>query len=167
MSVACPRCEQEPAPDAQPGSRCAGCGAELVVDLAGESRGHAALDLDPRWQQEKAAARAGQTMAGKRRPPRLIAGTIVALLLIGLVAVGIVVIVQRDHPRSPTNLPGVSIYIRAVGSVEVTIDGKRAGTTPLTYTAPRSSTPIVIEAPSIGAVEQVVPDRDRDVFLAR
>lgn len=166
MSVACPRCEQEPAPDAQPGSRCAGCGSELVVDIAG-SREHAALDLDPRWRAEKSAKRAVQTVATERRRPRLLAGTIVALLLIAVVAVGIVVIVKRDHPRSPTSLPGVSIYIRAIGSVEVTIDGQRAGTTPLTYNARKSTDPIVIEAPSIGAVEQVIPDHDQDVFLTR
>jgi hypothetical protein len=123
------------------------------------------LELDPKWEAEKAAKRASQTVAPAKRP-RLVAGTIVALLLIGLIALGIVVIVKRDHAHSPSSLPGVSIYIRAVGAIEVTIDGQRAGTTPLTYTARKSTKPILIEARSIGAVKQVVPDHDQDVFLA-
>src|SRR5258705_3125993 len=116
MALSCPRCEQEPAPDARPGSRCAGCGAELVVDLAHESRGGSGLELDPRWEQERAAK--PKTMATRHRAPRTIAATIAALLLIGLVAIGIVVMVKRDHPRSPSQLPGVSIYIRGLGGVE-------------------------------------------------
>jgi len=125
------------------------------------------LELDPKWEAERAAKRASQTVAPAKKPPRLIAGTIVALLLIGLVAVGIVVLVKRDHNHAPSSLPGVSIYITAVGTIEVTIDGERAGTTPLTYTARKSTKPLLIEARSIGAVKQVVPDHDQDVFLSQ
>src|SRR5690349_21458776 len=133
MALSCPRCEQEPAADARPGSRCAGCGAELVVDLAGEAHGGAELDIDPAWQKEK-ADKAAQAAAARPRRPRMLAGTIVVLLIAAFLAVGIVVIVKRDHPRSPTDMRGVSIYIRALGTHDVFIDGHLVGKTPLVYT---------------------------------
>jgi hypothetical protein len=154
MVLSCPRCEQEPAPDATAGSRCTGCGAQLVIEFGTESPGPA-LELD------RVAATAA---VPRRRAPRSVAGVVVVLLIAAFLAVGIVVLVGRDHPRSPSNLPGVSIYIRAVGTFEVTIDGRVAGKTPLVYTSPKTTKPILIEVRQLGFVQQVVPDRDQDVF---
>jgi hypothetical protein len=126
------------------------------------------LELDPGWlaQRELERQMAMRPPEPPKRPKRT-GVLVVALLLVGLVGAGVVAIVmhEREPAPPPVSTKGASISIRAVGAVEVHIDGAFVGRTPLLYSARKSKKPILIEARQIGAVQQIVPDHDQEVFL--
>jgi hypothetical protein len=103
-----------------------------------------------------------------KRPKRT-GALVVALLVVAVVATGVVALVMHERKPAVTSSPksgSIAISIRAVGAVEVHIDGTFVGRTPLVYSARKTKKEILIEARQIGAVQQVVPDRDQEVFLA-
>jgi hypothetical protein len=128
------------------------------------------LELDPGWlaQRELKRQMAMRPPDPPKRPKRT-GALVVAILLVAVVAAGVVALVMHERtppaPSSPKS-GSIAISIRAVGAVEVHIDGTFVGRTPLVYSARKSKKEILIEARQIGAVQQVVPDHDQEVFLA-
>ena len=128
------------------------------------------LELDPGWlaQRELKRQAAMRPPEPPKRPKRT-GALVVALLLVAIVGAGVVALVLHERAPATTTSPksgSIAISIRAVGAVEVHIDGAFVGRTPLVYSARKSKKEIMIEARQIGAVQQVVPDRDQVVFLA-
>ncbi len=144
-----------PAPDPAPDNDAA----------LGVERSTRAIRIESQWQRDKRAKQAAAS-APPPRPPRRIAGVLAAILAIVAVAAAVVVLLRYQRvpaPRHPGG--GVSIRITARPPVEVTVDGQRAGKTPLTLQRSRSSRPILITGPH--GTRQVIPDRDQVVDLSR
>ncbi|MBC7978642.1 MAG: hypothetical protein H7138_26960, partial [Myxococcales bacterium] len=124
-----------------------------------------AIRLESQWQRDKLAKQAAASLPPPR-PPRRIAGVLAAILAIVAVAAAVIVVLRYQRvpaPRHPGG--GISIRITSFPPVEVTIDGQRAGRTPVTLQRSRSGRPILITGPH--GTRQVVPDRDQVVDLSR
>jgi serine/threonine-protein kinase len=125
----------------------------------------ASLELDPVWTQQRADKQRAAAVPVRPRRSGAAAGVVVAVLLIGLAATGVYVL-SRSKPESP-RLPGggISIRIKAAGYREVSIDGRRVGTTPLTLQLPKATQPILVTSPGLEP-HQVVPDHDQVIDLS-
>jgi serine/threonine-protein kinase len=108
------------------------------------------------------------TMADARPPARKGSKLwlIVALVVVAAVAGGAVYFYRYQRPDRTREIdgPGVTIEIRAMPPVRITIDGKAAGTTPLTIHRRKDAKPFLIEGDGVEPL-QVVPDRDQTVRL--
>jgi hypothetical protein len=76
------------------------------------------------------------------RQVKIIVGAIVVLLVAGLV----VWLVTRGEPASAPPAETVRIEVRSMPKMTITKDGKKIGTTPLSFIAKRSAAPIFLEA---------------------
>lgn len=97
-----------------------------------------------------------------RKPRQL--GPWIALLLIAMAAGGIVLFL-RMKPRS-TDHParaGIAIRITSRHVVDVEIDGRKAGKTPMTLNLAKSTKLIIISGG--GTLRQIAPDHDQTVEL--
>jgi hypothetical protein len=135
----------------------------------GVERSTRAIRIENQWQHEKDARQAAARVPPPR-PRRRIGGLVAAIVAIAAVVAAVVVIIgyQRIpapvHPGSEVSSRGVSIRITSRPPAEVTIDGQRAGKTPLTLQRPRSRVPIQITGPH--GTRQIIPDRDQVVDLS-
>jgi hypothetical protein len=141
------------------------------------------VKLEEEWVAKKEAIRE----AARRPPPRpplKIAGVIAAVLLLVGAVVGIALIVQRDSRSESGAASGetVRIEVRSMPAMEIKLNGRKMGRTPLSLRVPKSDAPITLEASyvqrkysRVNVIEeprtearQVVPDRDRTVdFTAK
>lgn len=155
MSVRCPSCEREVAGTPAPGTPCPTCGAPLVPD--------APLEVDPVWAAERAAK---QAVAAAPVPRKGKGSAVVAVALLVMVGVFIVMLVQRQPSAKGTQMAeGIEITITAPRQVAVTIDGAKAGKTPLAIKLKASSRTLRIEGN--GVTKEIRADRDQVVNLVK
>lgn len=156
MAIRCASCEREVAGTPEPGTPCPTCGAQLVPD--------APLEVDPVW----AAARAAKQATAAAPPPNKRKGSlVVAIVLLVMVGVFIVMIMQRQPSAKGSALPdGIEVTITAPKPVTVTIDGAKAGKTPLSIRLKGSTRYLRIEG-SNGVSKEIRADRDQVVNLAK
>jgi len=154
MAIQCPSCEREVAGTPAPGTPCPTCGAQLVPD--------APLEVDPAWAAERAAK---QAVAAAPPAPRKGKGTLaVSIALLVMVGVFIVMLVQRQPSAKGQKVPqGIEVTITAPKPTFVTIDGARAGKTPLSLKLKASSRYLRIEGN--GVTKEIRADRDQVVNL--
>jgi len=146
--------------------------AEEGEDLVGVERSTRAIRIENQWAREKAVKQAVAALPPPK--PRLrIAGVLAAVLAICAVVAAVVVILgyrRMPPPERPGIIHGtgqgsaISIRITAPAPVDVTVDGQRAGKTPLTLHRTRSTQAIEIVSPH--GAKRIVPDRDQVVELA-
>jgi len=126
------------------------------------------LELDRGWEQaraQKQVARAGGVVVQQKQSSA--AGVIVALLLVALVGVGVFVLYHyRRTPAARLPGGGISIHITADGQHDVSIDGRKVGTTPFSLKLAKGTRPLLIEGTDL-APQQIVPDHDQIVHLAK
>lgn len=154
MAIRCPSCGREVAGAPAPGTPCPTCGAQLVPD--------APLELDPVWAAERAAKQAAAVAppAAKKGKGSLV----VAIALLVMVGVFIVMILQRQPSAKGAEVPqGIEVTITAPRPVPVTIDGARAGKTPLSIKLKASARYLRIEGN--GVTKEIRADRDQVVNL--
>jgi len=156
MAIRCASCDREIAGTPAPGTPCPTCGAELVPERP--------LEVDPAWAAERAAKQAAAVA-----PPPAPKGKgtlVVAIALLAMVGVFIVMILQRQPSAKGTALPdGIELTITAPRPTLVTIDGVKAGKTPLSIRIKGSSRVVKIEGN--GVLKEVTADRDQVVNLAK
>lgn len=157
MSVRCAKCDREVDGTPAPGMPCPTCGAQLVPDVP--------LEVDPVWAAERAAkqatAAAGVTVAKKGK-----GSLVVAIALLVMVGVFIVMLLQRRPSAKDSELPdGIELTITAPRPVFVTIDGARAGKTPLSIKLKGGSRVLRIEGN--GVTKEIRADRDQVVNLVK
>ena len=142
----------------------------MVRSVAGSDDNN--LELEREWQEQKAAkqaAAAAEPPQRKRRVP--LAAVLGGLAILGVVAAVVVVIAgepPRDHVAPAPAEGAVAIEVLSSKPAAITIDGHKAGHTPLTAHVPKGRQPIVIEA-TIGRhtqTREVVPDHDQLVDFA-
>ena len=156
MAIRCASCDHEVAGTPAPGTPCPTCGAQLVPD--------APLEVDPAW----AAARAAKQAAAVVPPPKKkgSASLVLSLVLLVMVGVFIVMVMQRQPTAKGSQLPdGIELTITSPRPVVVTIDGARAGKTPISIKLKGSSRVVKIEGN--GVVKEITADRDQVVNLVK
>lgn len=156
MAVRCPGCEREVAGTPAPGTPCPTCGAPLVPD--------APLEVDPAWAAERAAKQAVAAAPPRAKKGK---GTLaVSIALLVMVGVFIVMLVQRQPSAKGEKVPqGIEITITAPKPSQVTIDGAKAGKTPLSIKLKASSRSLRIEGN--GVTKEIRADRDQVVNLVK
>jgi hypothetical protein len=155
MAIRCASCDREVAGTPAPGTPCPTCGAQLVPD--------APLEVDPVWAAERAAkqATAAAPVANKGK-----GSLVVSLVLLVMVGVFIVMVLQRQPTAKGTELPdGIELTITSPKPVAVTIDGAKAGRTPLSLKLKGSTRVLKIEGN--GVVKEIRADRDQVVNLVK
>ena len=158
MTFRCESCDHELPSTPEPGTPCPRCGAELVPERP--------LELDATWEAERAAK-----IAAAERPPlpnKRLGRVILTLTSVVMVAVGIVMVFQRQPSVKGQEdvSERVEITITAPRQVAVKIDGVKAGTTPISIKLKGSrKQPMKIEGN--GVVVQITPDRDQVVNLVK
>jgi hypothetical protein len=145
---------------APPGEPLACAGDDDAV--LGVERSTRAIRIANEWKRE--APRVAVTAPPPPRPRARIGGVVLAALIIAAVGGGVFGIVRYQRAPAPQRAGGVSIQIIAHPQTEVTIDGQRAGKTPLTLQRPPSRRPIQIATPRV--VRQIIPDRDQVVDVS-
>lgn len=116
------------------------------------------------WAADRAAK---QAATAAPVPKKKGAGSlVVALVLLVMVGVFIVMILQRQPSAKGSELPdGIELTITAPRPVFVTIDGARAGKTPLAIKLKGSTRVLRIEGN--GVVKEITADRDQVVNLVK
>lgn len=138
---------------------------EITDAPLGVERSTRAIRIENQWQRDRDAkqAQAARPPPPPPRPP--MGGIVVALVVIGLVAIGVAAVVRLPKTTEPPRPDhGISIRIIASDPTEVTIDGQRAGKTPITLQRARGDEPVVIT--SAGRAQQIIPDRDQVVDVS-
>lgn len=153
----CPKCDHELAATPEAGTPCPICGTEMIAAKPPE--------LDPQWVAEKEAKIAAHAAEGAKKPSRTVAVVILSLVMAAMLAVIVVMVMQRQPDVKGEALSGVEITINAPKpGTPITVDGVRAGKTPQSLKVKGSRTrPIRIEGNNV--VKIVTPDRDQIVNL--
>lgn len=133
--------------------------------------GEKPLELDSKWQQEKAAKANFANQPPPRRPFKLW-GFVIAVALVAIVATAVVklgtsageVRTPRAHPL-PETANTVSIEIRTRPPGQIVIDGRNAGTAPVTLHVTKGTKPLNISTSLEGHPfsRSIVPDRDQTI----
>jgi serine/threonine-protein kinase len=126
------------------------------------------LEIDRAYVVERSRtlkARAAEPVVVVKKPSS--AGWVFAVLLLAAAGAGGYWYYENRYERPEERLPGggVSIRITADGEHAITIDGKPAGTTPLSLKLPKGQRPILIEGTDV-VPQQLIPDHDQTVHLA-
>ena len=157
MSVRCASCDREVEGTPAGGTPCPTCGAPLGAE--------AALEVDPAWMAERAAKQAAVAapVTGAKKGK---GSLVVAIALLVMVGVFVVMILQRQPSAKGRQLPdGIELTITAPRPVAVTIDGAKAGRTPLSIKLKGGSRVLRIEGN--GVTKEIRADRDQVVNLIR
>ncbi len=155
MAIRCAKCGREVDGAPAPGTPCPTCGAQLVPD--------APLEVDPVWAAERSAKQAAAAAPVAKKGK---GSLVVVIALFVMVGVFIVMILQRQPSAKGIEVPdGIELTITAPRPVFVTIDGARAGKTPLSIKLEGSSRTLRIEGN--GVTKEIRADRDQVVNLAR
>jgi serine/threonine protein kinase len=135
----------------------------------GADHGHGAVEIEPEFEIERQARRDARNQPPPKQPLKIM-GTVAAVIAVGIVATGVVMIMKHDPPpKQPSHLPAtdgtVSIEFRSNPPTMIRIEGNKAGKTPLTLHMRKSGTPLMVEATVKGRPlsRQVVPDRDQTI----
>ena len=153
--IECPSCDRVSDPTPTPGTPCPGCGTPLVEEPS--------LEVDAEWAASKAATQAAH--AAPKKKASTFARMSLGIALLAVIGVIAVMIAQRSpfaRGGAKAN-EGVRITITAARPTKITIDGRPAGTTPVTMQFQNGNRPIRIEGGGRSSV--VTPDRDRVVDL--
>ncbi len=155
MAIRCASCDREILGTPAPGTPCPTCGAELAPE--------APLEVDPTWAAERATK---QAAAAVPAPKKGKGSLVVAIALLVMVGVFIVMILQRQPSAKGSELPdGIELTITAPRPTFVTIDGVKAGKTPLSIKIKGGSRVLKIEGN--GVTKEVRADRDQVVNLVK
>ena len=155
MAIRCANCDREVDGTPAPGTPCPTCGAQLVPD--------APLEVDPAWTADRAAKQAAAAAPAVKKGK---GSLVVAFALLVMVGVFIVMILQRQPSAKGAELPqGIEVTITAPRPTAVTIDGAKAGKTPLSIKLKASSRYLRIEGN--GVTKEIRADRDQVVNLIR
>ncbi len=116
------------------------------------------------WAAERAAKQAGAVAPPPAKKGK--GSLVVAIALLVMVGVFIVMILQRQPSAKGSELPdGIELTITAPRPVFFTIDGARAGKTPLAIKLKGSTRVLRIEGN--GVVKEITADRDQVVNLVK
>ncbi len=126
------------------------------------------LALEAEWTSERAAKQAAAA-APPPKPKRRIGGIIAAVVVGGALASGIYYATRSTTEEPPRDMGGrmVAITITADHPVEIKIDSRSAGVTPLTFRVGKSSTKHVVTATIAGVVvsKEIVADGNKIIDM--